>query len=741
MADAIEDRRAYEIAIVGAAGRFPRASDPSELWRNLRQGEECISFYSPEELLAAGVPPDLLRDPRYVRARGALKESDRFDAAFFGFTAREAELTSPQHRLFLEASWQALEDAGYDPARYPGAIGVFASASSCTYLFDLYAHPDLVRSVGPFRLQIANEKEFLPTWVSYKLDLKGPSVNVQTACSSSLVAVHMACQSLLNRECDLALAGGVSVRQRDACGYLHEEGGILSPDGHCRAFDASAAGTLDGDGVGIVVLKRLLDALADGDHIRAVIKGSAVNNDGAAKIGYTAPGLGGQTRVIAEALAVAGVDPGTVSYVETHGTGTRLGDPIEISALSEAFRARTEARGYCAVGSVKTNLGHLDAAAGIAGLLKTMLALEQRMLPPSLHFSTPNPEIDFAQTPFYVNARLAPWEPPGGVRRAGVSSFGIGGTNAHMVVEEAPQQESDPGRPWQLLVWSARTAPARDALAARLASLFAAESSPSLADAAFTLQQGRRAFGFRAALVCRDASEAAAAIRQGSPGRVSVGEAPAPPRPVAFLLPGQGTQQVGVAAELYAEEEVFRAAVERCSELLRPSLGRDLTELLYPLPAAREEAERLLAETAWAQPAVFVIGYSLAQLWMSWGVRPRALLGHSLGEYVAACLSGVMSLSDALEVVSLRARFMQRMPRGGMLAVSLAAPDIEALCGTTLSLAAVNGPQRSVVAGPLPALDDLERQLAERGVSCRRLQVSHAFHSHMIDPILPLFEA
>jgi iturin family lipopeptide synthetase A len=760
MAEPIEDRRAYEIAIVGAAGRFPRAGDLAELWDRLRQGEELISVFSPAELLAAGVPEELLRHPRYVRARGALAGSDLFDAAFFGFTPREAEITSPQHRLFLETCWHALEDAGCDPARLPGAtgdtgntgaIGVFASGSSCNYFFDLYAQPGLVASVGSLRVQIANEKEFLPTWASYKLDLKGPSINVQTACSSSLVAVHMACQSLLNRECDLALAGGVSVRYRDAAGYLYEEGGILSPDGHCRAFDAAAAGTLDGDGVGVVVLKRLLDALEDGDPIRAVIKGSAVNNDGAGKIGFTAPGPGGQTRVIAEALAVAGVDPATVSYVEAHGTGTRLGDPIEIAALNEAFRARTAARGFCAVGSVKTNMGHLDAAAGIAGLIKTMLALEHRTLPPSLHFFTPNPEIDFAGSPFYVNARPAPWEPPGGVRRAGVSAFGIGGTNAHVIVEEAPRRESDPGRPWQLLVWSARTAAARaalgDRLAARWAERDATASVPrSLADDAFTLQQGRRAFGFRAALVCRDADAAAvaaaavAALRQSAPGAVSLGEAPIHPRPVAFVLPGQGTQKVGVAAELYAEEEVFRTTVERCSELLRPALGRDLTALLYPLPADREEAQNLLGETAWAQPAVFVLGYALARLWMSWGVRPRALLGHSLGEYVAACLSGVMSLPDALTLVSHRARLMQSLPRGGMLAVSLAAADVEALCGGSLSLAAINGPERSVVSGPLSELDGLERRLIDRRVPCRRLQVSHAFHSSMIDPVLPLFE-
>jgi acyl transferase domain-containing protein len=487
MAKTIDDRQAYEVAIVGAAGRFPRAEDLAALWRRLDRGEELISVFSPAELLAAGVPEEMLQNPRYVRARGALAGCDRFDAGFFGFTAREAEITSPQHRLLLETCWHALEDAGIDPARPAGeggaggAVGVFASGSSCTYLFDLYAHAELVRSVGPLRLQIANEKEFLPTWVSYKLDLKGPSVNVQTACSSSLVAVHMACQSLLNRECDLALAGGVSVRHRDAAGYLYEEGGIASPDGRCRAFDAAAQGTVDGDGVGVVVLKRLLDALADGDPIRAVIKGSAVNNDGAAKIGFTAPGLDGQTRVVAEALAVAGVDPETVTYVEAHGTGTRLGDPLEIAALCEAFRARTAARGFCAVGSVKTNMGHLDAAAGIAGLVKTVLALEHRTLPPTLHFATPNPAIDFPSTPFYVSARAAPWEPAGGgVRRAGVSSFGIGGTNAHVVVEEAPRRESDPGRPWQLLVWSARTAAARAAMSERLAErLGAAGAAPS----------------------------------------------------------------------------------------------------------------------------------------------------------------------------------------------------------------------------------------------------------------------
>jgi len=716
-----------QIAIVGMAGRFPRAESLDAFWQNLCDGVESLSFYSADELREAGVAPAFLADPAYVRAQAMLEGFDRFDARFFGFSHREAEITNPQHRLFLETCWQALEDAGVDPAGFKGTVGVFASGSSNTYILDLFARPELIRNLGGLRVQIGNEKEFLPTWVSYKLDLRGPSVNVQTACSSSLVAVHMACQSLLNGECDLALAGGVSVRNLERRGYFYQDGAILSPDGHCRAFDASSGGTVDGDGVGVVVLKRLVDAREDGDNLHAVILGSAINNDGAQKLGFTAPSQEGQTRVISEALSIAGIPAETLGYVEAHGTGTRLGDPIEVAALSAALRARTEKRGFCAIGSVKTNLGHLDAGAGIAGLIKTVLALKHGLIPPSLHFREPNPEIDFDGSPVYVNASLNPWPSAAGPRRAGVSSFGIGGTNAHAILEQAPKVLSGPSREHQLLVWSAKTEAALEAATENLAKALGSENAPALADAAWTLAAGRRAFEHRRARVGQ---------------KIISDVSPANPRPVAFLFPGQGAQRVGATREIYQNEKVFRAEVDRCAEILRPHLGADVRELLYPREGDEENAESRLEETAWAQPALFVLDWSLARLWMSWGVQPQALIGHSLGEYVAACLAGVLPLDEALALVALRGKLMQALPPGGMLAVPLGEADMTPLLTGDLALAAVNGPQRTVVSGPWPAIKALERTLAgypEGGIEGRRLRTSHAFHSEMMEPMLGAF--
>ena len=567
------------IAIVGMAGRFPRSADVGELWRNLRDGVECISFFSEEEMRAEGVSRETLALPNHVPAGGVLDGTDLFDAEFFGFQPREAEVTDPQHRLFLECAWEALESSGYDPSTEPGAVGVFASCSLSGYLFEVYSHPRSMAAVGSYRAVLGNDKDFLPTWVSYKLNLRGPSINVQTACSSSLVAVHLACQSLLNGECDLALTGGASVPARQRTGYVHQPGGIHSPDGHCRAFDARAQGTVRGSGVAAVVLRRLSDALASGDRIHAVIRGSAINNDGAQKIGYTAPSQEGQARVISEALALAGVPPASITYVEAHGTGTALGDPIEVAALTQVFRAGTRRRGFCGVGSVKTNLGHLDAAAGVAGLIKTALALEHRLVPPSLHFERPHPNIDLSDSPFYVNARLTPWEPaaPGEPRRAGVSSFGIGGTNAHVVLEEAPAPApASPSRPLQLFVLSARGEAALAAAASRLADHLEAHPDLAPADAAWTLQVGRKAFEHRRALIASSLAEAAAALRGERPEEVWTRHEKSRHRPVAFLFPGQGAQHPGMARELYDGEPTFRDLVDRCCERLAPALGLDL---------------------------------------------------------------------------------------------------------------------------------------------------------------------
>ncbi|HXK09666.1 MAG TPA: amino acid adenylation domain-containing protein [Vicinamibacteria bacterium] len=639
------------IAIVGMAGRFPGAHDLDAFWDNLRQGVESISFFGEEEMAAAGVPRALAGDPRYVKARGVLEGVEAFDAAFFGYSPREAEVLDPQHRLFLETAWEALERAGLDPSRDPRLVGVFAGVGLNTYWLNLGANPSVLASLGGMAALIGGDKDHLPTRVSYKLDLRGPSVAVQTACSTSLVAVHLACQSLLLSECDVALAGGAAVALPQHAPYRYQEEGILSPDGHCRAFDAAARGTVAGGGVGVVVLKRLEDARRDGDAIDAVILGSAINNDGAGKVGYTAPGVAGQAEVIALAQAVAGVDPRGISYVEAHGTGTALGDPIEIEALRQVFRARTGDRGFCAIGSVKTNVGHLDAAAGVAGLIKTVLALKHRELPPSLHYERPNPAIDFASSPFFVNDRLRPWPANGAPRRAGVSSFGIGGTNAHVVLEEAPPPASSaPSRRAQILVWSARSAGAVDEATARLAAHLERHDQP-LNDVAFTLQTGRRAFGHRRFLVCRGREEAARLLREGGSEHVRGGVAEKREGGVAFLFPDRGAFRPGSGGGLYRDETVFRREVDRCADLVRGELGADLRDAILAPDGRPSSAGAELVE-----PAVFATEWALAALLADRGVRPTAMLGHGVGELLAACLARVFELEDALSLVVARRR-------------------------------------------------------------------------------------
>jgi len=719
-----------EIAVIGMAGRFPGASNLDEFWRNLCASRESITFFSDEDGVRS--------NGKYVPARGVLADIELFDASFFGFTPREAEITDPQHRLFLECAWTALEDAGYDPERYDRPIAVYAGTSMNTYLLQILSgRRDLIDEVGRFQIMIGNHEDYLCTRVSYKLNLKGPSITVGTACSTSLVAIHLACQSLLNGECDMALAGGVTVRVPQQRGYRYQEDGILSPDGHCRTFDARAQGTVFGNGVGIVVLKRLREALADGDSIHAIVKGSAINNDGALKVGYTAPSVEGQAEVIAAAQAMAGVESEVVTYIEAHGTATPLGDPIEISALTQVFRAQTEKRGFCAIGSVKTNVGHLDAAAGVAGFIKTILSLKHGLLPPSLHFERPNPRIDFANSPFYVNTELREWTTNGIPRRAGVSSFGIGGTNAHVVLEEAPKREdSEPTRPWQLLVLSAKTSTALDKVTENLVRYFKGYPHLNLADVSYTLQVGRRAFTHRRVAVCKSLEDAAAVLERRNPDRVRTGISHEQGRRVVFMFPGQGAQYVNMGKELYESEAPFRKEVDRCTERLRSVLGKDLRELLYPGEAELQRAAEELNKTAMAQPALFVVEYALAQLWMAWGVRPQAMIGHSIGEYVAACLAGVISLDDALRVVATRGQLMQALPRGAMLAVPLPAPEITSLLGEKLSLAAINSPSLCVVSGPTESIVELEARLGDRGVQCRRLHTSRAFHSAMMEPVI-----
>ncbi|MDP6938410.1 MAG: SDR family oxidoreductase [Planctomycetota bacterium] len=726
----------FEIAIIGMAGRFPGAKNVEGLWANLRAGVESISVLTDEELLAAGEDPMNLEDPAYVRAASKLADVDQFDAGFFGMTPREAELTDPQQRLFLEQAWVSLESAGYDPDRCPGPVGVFGGVSQSGYFIkNLLTNEKVDR--GSLPVLFGNGNDFLATRVSYKLGLKGPAIDVQTSCSSSLVAVHLACQSLLAGECDMALAGGVGLVVPQGRGYLHQEQGIYSPDGHCRAFSAQAEGTVGGSGVALVTLRRLEDAIEAGDNILAVIKGSAINNDGADKVGYAAPSVDGQAEVVRSALAMADVNPESIGYIESHGTGTALGDPIEIAALTAAFREQTERTDFCRIGSIKTNMGHLDSAAGVAGLIKAALAVHHAQLPPSLHCDEPDPQIDFPSTPFRVQTELENWECEG-PRRAGVSSFGIGGTNAHVIVEEPPGREvSEEAGEQQLIVLSARTSKALEGASAELSDFLEGKDSLSLADLAWTLQTGRKDFPVRRALRATDVSDLRTKLAGGEGARAMTEEAHQ--RSVVFLFPGQGAQYANMGRGLYESLPAFTAEVDTCCELLQPHLGLDLRAVLFPAPGAEEQASEQLKQTWLTQPALFVIEYALSRAWMQWGVKSGAMIGHSIGEYVAAALAGVFSLEDAIALVAARGKLMQDLPEGDMLAVSLPEAEVEPHLGAELSLAAVNEHTSCVVSGPAAAIAALAKSLEEKGVATRALHTSHAFHSAMMDPILDEF--
>ncbi|HET7233243.1 MAG TPA: beta-ketoacyl synthase N-terminal-like domain-containing protein [Longimicrobium sp.] len=745
-----------EVAVIGMAGRFPGAATLDEFWAMLRGGREGITLIPDDELRAAGVPEALVADPAYVRRVGAVGGVEEFDAAFWGYAPREAEALEPAHRLFLECAWEALENAGCDPRRAPGAVGVYAGCGEPHYTqTHVLARPEIVEALGGFQVSVGANKDFFATRAAYKLDLRGPAVGVQTGCSTSLVAIHLAVQALLARECDLALAGGAAVNpQRE--GYRWEPGGIMSTDGRCRAFDAAATGTAAGNGAGAVVLKRLEDALRDGDPIRAVIRGSAVNNDGATKVAFTAPSVEGQAAVISEALTVADVDADSIRYVEGHGSGTELGDPIEIAALTEAFRARTERTGFCAVGSVKSNIGHADAAAGVAGFIKAVLALENATVPPTANFQSPNPKAGFASSPFYASGRAEPWERGDEPRRAGVSSFGIGGTNAHVVLEEAPApRPSAPRRAWQLLALSARTPSALDAATARLAAHLREHPDLPLADVAHTLQTGRAEMAHRRILAVRDGEDVAALLEGRQPDRIVTAAVDDAPRSVAFLFPGVGDQYPQMARGLYEGEPVFRAAMDRCAQVVSERFGIDLLASIYPGPAPEEgdpgagvdlramlarggedPAAAALNRTELAQPAVFAVEYALAQLWMSWGITPSAVIGHSLGEYVAATVAGVFTLEDALQLVTARGRMIGELPAGAMLAVSLSADAVRPFLVEGAVVAAMNAPDLCTVAGMPKAVDAVRARLAEVGHVARPLAATHAFHSPQMDPLV-----
>lgn len=733
------------VAIIGMAGRLPKAPDISTFWKNQLAGIEAISHFRPDELETENSSRGQIPGRDSVLARSILDDVDMFDAGFFGIYPREAELMDPQHRLFLEVCWQALEDAGYDPFAYKGAIGVYAGCSMETYfLSQLCKDPEFIKKftggyqVSNYAEMMGNSRDFLATRVSYKLNLRGPSFTMQAGCSTSLLAVTQACQSLLTYQCDMALAGGSSITFPQKRASIYQEGGMISPDGHCRTFDSAAQGTVFGGGVATVVLKRLEDAWRDNDQIYAVIRGFAVNNDGSAKVGYTAPSVEGQARVIALAHQAADVSPESIGYIEAHGTGTPLGDPIELAALTQAFRAHTTKKNFCTIGTAKTNVGHLDIAAGVTGLIHATHVVREGIFPPTLHYTKPNPNFDFDKSPFRVSTDRGSWASNGSVRRAGVSAFGVGGTNAHIVIEQAPQRAAPVSlKPAHLLTISARSEAALNRACENLATFLYGRSAADLANTAFTLQVGRKTFDYRRSIVARDVNEAVGALRKkaGAPRPRSAPEQAT----VDFLFPGQGAQRINMSREIYQAEPAFRATVDRCSEILKPHLGSDLRDLIYPAEGAT--GQERLKDTAIAQPAIFVVEYALARLLHSWGIRPRAMLGHSVGEFVAACLAGVLSLEDALALIATRGKLMQRLPKGGMLAVRLPEADLRSRLSENLDIAAINAPSLCVVAGPSDAVRALNETLDKEGIGCRYLETSHAFHSAMMDPVVQPFTA
>ncbi|MCU0288009.1 MAG: amino acid adenylation domain-containing protein, partial [Acidobacteria bacterium] len=739
-----------EIAVIGMAGRFPGAKNISEFWSNLKNGVESIRFFTKEELHELGVKDELINHPDYIPAKGFLDNKEYFDSFFFGYTPAEAEIMDPQLRIFHECAWEALENAGYNPFTYDDAIGLYAGASANLLweIFSLTSGP-----VSGSYTEIWNavqfiDKDYLSTRMAYKLDLKGPCVTIQTACSTSLVAVEHACRSLVSEGCSMALAGGVSITLLNDAGYLYQEGTFMSPDGHCRTFDAEAGGIVGGNGAAVVVLKRLAEAEADGDTIYAVVKGFAANNDGRNKVGFTAPSCEGQSKVIRKAMDMAGIHPESVGYIEAHGTGTVLGDPIEIEGLKMAFNANGSLKkNYCAIGSVKTNLGHLDVAAGVTGFIKTVLSLYYRFIPPSLNFKAPNPRIDFENSPFYVNTKLKAWKSSAYPLRAGVSAFGLGGTNVHILLEEYAIQRAVINLPdkknfYYLIPLSAQTQGTLDKMTANLSCHLGQHRDIDLADAAYTLQVGRRILPHREMLVCTDTVEA---IRKLQAGEVETAITKEGKHTVIFMFSGQGSQYVNMGLDLYQNEPVFRGQVDECFQLLKDITGVDMKGVLYPGEGkiTMSEAEEKIFQFNYTTPIKFIFEYSLAKMLMEWGIQPDAMIGHSFGEYVAACLSGVFTLADGLFMAALRGELVQGLPDGAMISVPFSEEELNrrliSAKENELSTAAINSESLCIVSGPLEAISRFESQLTQEGIECLRLQVSKAGHCWMMEPIMGEF--
>lgn len=739
-----EKAATQDVAVIGMAGRFPGADSIEALWTLLKEGKETTHFFTEAEL-DSSIPPGLRNDADYVKARGVINKPEEFDPTFFGINPRLAELMDPQHRIFLEIAWEALENAGYVPQQYDGSIGVFGGCRNNTYYYtNVLPHTELVERVGSFQVMTANDKDYIATRTAYALNLRGPAVTVQSACSTSLLAIAQAVDSIRNGQCDMALAGGAAIAQPINSGYLYQEGAMLSNDGHCRPFSADARGTVFSDGAGIVLLKGLEDARRDGDTILAVIKGVGINNDGGGKGSFTAPNAEGQAGAIAMALQDARVDPSTIGYVEAHGTATPIGDPIEIEGLKMAFGAQTATQ-FCAIGSIKSNMGHLTTAAGVAGFIKTVLALRHKQIPSSIHYSAPNPAIDFGNSPFFVNTALTEWAQTSDPRRAGVSSFGVGGTNVHVVLEEYPTEipvetaaEPATKKPVQLITWSAKSIASRDLYGPLLANHLQQNRHLKLADVAFTLQTSRAAFQHRRFAVASTTDELAEKLLASSGASHEVKSIREIPGEVVFLFPGQGSQYLNMGRELYENEAVYRQAVDACAEALGAYLETDIRTVLYP-NEGNAKAEEKLKNTRFTQPALFVTEYALAKLWMSWGIEPSLLCGHSIGEFVAAHLAGVFSLADALKLVAVRGRLVSELPRGSMLSVRMEADQIGTLMPEPLSIAAINSQKLCVVAGHDEDIAAFASVLDGKGIPNRVLQTSHAFHSVMMEPVVASF--
>jgi amino acid adenylation domain-containing protein len=728
-----------DVAVIGMSGRFPGANSIDELWANLKAGKETTSFFTDDEL-DTSVPDSVRNNPNYVKARGIVSDVKGFDAGFFGITPTHAELMDPQQRIFLEIAWEAMESAGYVPKKYEGTIGVFAGVRFNTYFANnVVPNAELIENVGNFQVVTLNDKDYVASRTAYALDLKGPAVNVQSACSTSLLAIAQAVQSIRNGQCDMALAGGATINAPVNVGHIYNEGSMLSNDGHCRPFDADAQGTVFSDGAGVVLLKNKEQAIKDGDNIIAVIKGIGISNDGADKGSFTAPSAEGQAAAISMAIDDAGVDAADISYIETHGTATPLGDPIEIEGLNIAFGVQ-DRKQYCAIGSVKSNFGHLTSTSGVAGFIKTCLALHNKQLPPSINYKKPNPHIDFANSPFFVNAQLNNWQSDS-TRIAGVSSFGVGGTNVHIILaeEENLPVESTASRPAQLLLWSAKSTKSLDAYGDKLASYLANKDDIALADVSYTLQTARENFNQRRFVVTTGAKDLLAKAADKTLFNLNANSLKQKAKDIIFMFPGQGAQYLNMGKVLYDHEPVFKLAMDECAGILKSELKLNILDIVYPANID-QEAEEKLKNTAYSQPALFSIGYALGKLYMSWGIFPAAFVGHSIGEFVAAYFSGVFSLIDGLKLIAARGKMMSELPQGSMLSVRTTLESIQPYLSTDIALAAVNSPQLCVVAGTNEAIGELSATLTEKGILNRLLATSHAFHSHMMDKVIAPFE-